>query len=144
MILIIAVDDNNGLAFNRRRQSQDRILRDKILGLAKGKRLWVTLYTAQQFESVSEHPELNVSENPLTEAVAGEYAFVENMLVGEYARWIEKIVLFRWNRAYPSDLKFDIDISDGNHWRLVQTEDFAGYSHDRITMEVYEAIVSEN
>ena len=144
MILIVAVDDSLGVSFNRRRQSQDRVLRDKILSLTKGKRLWVTPYTAQQFESVSEHPELNVSENPLTEAVAGEYAFVENMLVGEYIRWVEKIVLFRWNRAYPSDLKFDIDVTDNAHWRLVQTEDFAGYSHDKITMEVYEAIVSRN
>ena len=42
MILIFAVDDNNGLAFNRRRQSQDRILREKILDVCKENRLWVT------------------------------------------------------------------------------------------------------
>ena len=31
MIVCVVVDDNNGMSFNNRRQSQDRILRENIL-----------------------------------------------------------------------------------------------------------------
>ena len=143
MILIIAVDDNNGLAFNRRRQSQDRILREKILNICKGNRLWVTPYSAKQFDGMSYCPELNVSDEPLQEAVNGEYVFAENMLLHDFEKWIEKIIVFRWNRCYPSDLQFDIDVKNPARWKHVQTEDFAGFSHDKITMDVYERIVSD-
>ena len=37
MILIVCVDDHNGMMFNHRRQSQDRILRGDILELTEGK-----------------------------------------------------------------------------------------------------------
>ena len=33
MIIIAAVDDRNGMMFNHRRQSQDKVLREKILSL---------------------------------------------------------------------------------------------------------------
>ena len=33
MVLIVCVDDHNGMMFNHRRQSQDRILRADILNL---------------------------------------------------------------------------------------------------------------
>ena len=47
---------------------------------------------------------------------------------------IEKLILFKWNRVYPKDFIFDIDISD---WNLLETTDFPGNSHSKITMEVY-------
>ena len=48
---------------------------------------------------------------------------------------IEKIIVFWWNRHYPSDRKFDLDLSK---WNKVSEEEFAGYSHEKITKEVYE------
>ena len=48
---------------------------------------------------------------------------------------IEKIIVFWWNRHYPSDRKFDLDLSK---WNKVSKEEFAGYSHEKITKEVYE------
>ena len=45
MILMVAVDDNNGMMFNKRRQSQDRVLRDRIRKLCANGRLWVNHYT---------------------------------------------------------------------------------------------------
>ena len=47
MILIVCVDDAGGLGFNRRRQSQDRALRARMLG--KWGRLWMNAYSAGQF-----------------------------------------------------------------------------------------------
>ena len=72
----------------------------------------------------------------LQEAVDGDYCFVEDTALKPYERWIEKIIVFRWNRAYPADQHFDIDLCGGN-WKLSTSDDFAGHSHERITMEVY-------
>lgn len=49
MILIVCVDDHNGMMFNHRRQSQDRILRGDILELTEGKILWMDAYSKKQF-----------------------------------------------------------------------------------------------
>ena len=45
MILIAAVDDRGGLTFNRRRQSQDRILRQQILSMTAGENVsgWIII-----------------------------------------------------------------------------------------------------
>ena len=49
MVLIVCVDDHNGMMFNHRRQSQDRILRADILELTDGKKLWMNAYSKKQF-----------------------------------------------------------------------------------------------
>ena len=51
-----------------------------------------------------------------------------------YEKWIEKLMIFKWNRVYPKDFEFDIDLSE---WKLSQSSEFKGSSHDNITMEVY-------
>ncbi len=134
MIVIAAVDDSNGMMFNKRRQSQDRILRQRILDMTAGKKLWMNHYTKKQFSDMDAW-QINVDENFLNEATDGEFCFVESVPVSPFEKWIEKIVLFRWNRKYPGDFSFDIDLTKG--WSLVTTEDFPGSSHEKITMEVY-------
>ena len=49
MILIVCVDDHNGMMFNHRRQSQDRVLRADILELTDGKKIWMNAYSRNQF-----------------------------------------------------------------------------------------------
>lgn len=39
MIIIATLDDGNGMLFNNRKQSQDRVLREKVLTLTAGSRL---------------------------------------------------------------------------------------------------------
>ena len=48
---------------------------------------------------------------------------------------IESVVLYKWNRVYPADQYFTMDLSD---WKLVETAEFAGSSHEKITEESYE------
>lgn len=137
MILIVAVDDGNGMMFNKRRQSQDRVLRDRIRKLCANGRLWVNHYTEKQFmqdKNGMEH--INVDDSFLNEAAPGEYCFVENVPTAPYERWVEQIILFKWNRKYPSDFRFDIDLTNGA-WKLTSVEEFPGSSHEKITMEVY-------
>ncbi len=133
MILIVCVDDGMGMLFNKRRQSQDKVLREHILSITDNGRLWMNHYSARQFEPDSA-PQINVDDNFLDEASPGEYCFSEDTDVSPYEQWLEKIVLFKWNRRYPSDLHFNIDLS---RWHLIETHDFPGASHEKITKEVY-------
>ena len=45
MNIIICLDDNNGMMFNKRRQSQDRILRADLKEFIKDKDLYMNNYS---------------------------------------------------------------------------------------------------
>lgn len=134
MIVIVALDDRGGMMFNKRRQSQDRLLRERVLNMTAGTKLWMNHYTLKQFSDADAYPQINVSDDFLSEAGPGEYCFVENAPLSDYSKWIEKLIIYRWNRAYPGDQQFDISL-DG--WTMESTTDFPGSSHEKITEEVY-------
>lgn len=68
MIVIACLDDNGGMMFNHRRQSQDRVLRAHIAALVGDARLWMNHYSAQQFDAESiQH--LNVDDAFLQESI---------------------------------------------------------------------------
>ena len=135
MIIITALDNNNGLLFNQRRQSQDRLLRQRILALIGQDKLFLNKYSAELFANEAKQGQLHVSEHFLTEAGKGQYCWVENVSVQDYESQAEKIIVFRWNRDYPADFYFDIDLSQ--NWQLENSVDFVGSSHDKITEEIY-------
>ena len=45
-----------------------------------------------------------------------------------------EIILYKWNRVYPADFRFEVDLSS---WKLEESEEFAGLSHEKITRERY-------
>ena len=133
MILIVCVDDHNGMMFNHSRQSQDRILRGDILELTEGKILWMDAYSKKQFVEEG-MTQIRVEEDFLQKAGEGEFCFAEDAdLSGEEER-IQEIYLYRWNRDYPADVYFPVDLSG---WNCVETKEFAGSSHEKITRERY-------
>lgn len=132
MIAIICVDDNMGMLFNHRRQSRDSILVKRILEIAAGHLLWMNNYSGKLFDNWSDR--IIVDDGFLSKAGADDYVFVETESLNSYIDRIDQIVLFRWNRVYPYDMKLDIDL---NLWHLESTRDFAGSSHERITEEVF-------
>ena len=89
MILIAVVDDRNGMMFNKRRQSKDSVLQERILMMAENGRLWMNTYTYRQFSECG-YKEICVDEDFLLNAAAGEYCFVENLPVSAYEKEIEK------------------------------------------------------
>ncbi len=135
MILFAAVDQKMGMLFNGRRQSQDRILREKLIRMADGHPVWMDGYTAGQF-SEAEREYIRVDETFLSKAGKGEICFLERPS-GEIFG-IEKIVLARWDKTYPADVWFDAGLLNG--MRLTKTEEIAGYSHDKIILETYEEV----
>ena len=135
MHIIVCVDDDLGMTFHHRRQSRDRLLRKRILKLTRNSVLWMNEYSAKQF-SQDDAPQLRVDGEFLSSAKTGEFCFVEDEALAPYAPLIEKIFLYRWNRKYPSDRKFDLDLNEGG-WRSEESTDFPGSSHAAITEEVY-------
>ena len=135
MILIAAVDDRGGLTFNRRRQSQDRILRQQILSMTAGKRLWMDHYTAGQFEQPLA-PQIIPDDDYLARAAEEDYCFMERCPSSLRTDCIHQVILFRWNRRYPADVSFPIRL-ESPEWQMIHTEEFPGYSHEKITKEVW-------
>ena len=117
MIVICVMDDHGGMLFNHRRQSQDRILRAWILQRTKGKKLWMNAYSYEQFAAESA-PHIVVSQQFLHEAAAGDYCFVETCRLKAVESRIEAVIVYRWNRSYPTDFWLDLALTPP-HW--VQT-----------------------
>ena len=135
MIVAVCVDDSGGMLFNGRRQSRDRKVRDYLLEISRDAGLWMNGYSAAQFADAPEG-RISVSENFLEEAPEGSLAFAENQALKPFLHRIEKIILLKWNRQYPADLYLDIPLEKG--WKSTKIREFPGYSHEKITVEVYE------
>ena len=132
MNIIICVDDNNGLLFNRRRQSRDKALCERAVALSYQSTLWMNEYSSSLFSAES----VKVDPNFLEKAGEGDYCFIENVDFTPYLNNIERIIIYRWNRAYPSDTVFDDSILTSR--MLIKSTDFVGFSHEKITEKIYE------
>lgn len=133
MILIVCLDDQNGMMFNKRRQSQDVEVRKDIAASVGDGVLYMSEYSVKQF---SDMPQINISagENFAESAAEGEFCFWEGERASIPEEKIEKIIVYKWNRLYPQDIRFDIALEN---WKLESSAEFAGNSHEKITKEVY-------
>ena len=148
---IVCLDQEDGLLFNGRRQSRDRVVTEKILSMTEGKPLWMSAYSRRIFpedapvcvaedlvgkvESAQEELEREEAAQKEPWQHPGEAAFclieeavnLENEMIDEW-------IVFRWKRVYPADvfLKFPVD-----DWEKELIETFAGYSHEEIDLERY-------
>ena len=130
MNIIACVDDNKGQLFNGRRQSKDIQVISKILNITEGKNLLINSFSEKLFE---EKAIVNV--DFLECAGEGDFCFIENVSASEYIEKINKVYLFKWNRKYPTDFTFDLEME--NNFHIVGVEEFQGNSHELITLEVW-------
>ena len=130
MILSLCADDRLGLSFGGRRQSKDSQVRRRLLELSGGK-LRMSEYSARQFEEP-----VYSGADYLSGAAAEDWCFAENRDYLAFSDAIGKIVLFRWNRHYPADVRWEPDLPQRG-FTLAETGDFPGKSHEKITREVY-------
>ena len=133
MNLIICIDDSGGILFNRRRVSSDREVIKRIVEVTKNSSLNMSPYSAKLFESFT--ADFSVDDAFLLNITDGDFYFCECEIPSHIIDKAEKIIVYRWNRKYPSDVKFPIDKL--LNFKLVSSVDFVGYSHDKITEEVY-------
>ena len=80
MYIILCLDDNNGLAFNHRRQSQDRIVAEDISKTVGEKKLWITDYSRKLFQAVS---------NLVISEIQNGRRKKENMFFRNWKHWIQ-------------------------------------------------------
>ncbi len=141
MILILCVDNDMGTSFGGKRQSRDREVTRAILKAAKGSVLWTDTYSGKLLleaeELFSEDTvapgDIRVDDECLIKAGEGEYCFVELTDVSACTDRAEEIILFHWNRDYPSTAKFAMP----EGYTLTESREFPGYSHEVITEETF-------
>lgn len=128
MTLYICLDDRNGLQFNHRRQSRDAAVLEDIRRQLTGDLL------------IEPFSEKLIREAQIPYVLPPETAvdfFAENVPTEEILEKTRKIVIYRWNRHYPSDITWEPDLTSlGFAFR--ETMEFPGTSHEKITREVYE------
>ena len=131
MHLIVCVEEKDGMHFCGRRLSFDRQVTAHIIQVTNGSKLWMNRYSSGLFPD----REICVAEDFLKKAGPGEYCFLENLPVPADTEKIESVLIYHWNRRYPSTAKFSRKVLNGKE--LVETVEFPGYSHEKITMERY-------
>jgi hypothetical protein len=132
MRICLCIDKKNGMMFFGKRQSQDRIQREKMLALVGENNLFMSSYSKSLFENSSN---IIVDENFLNKAGVSDYCFVEDKEID--LSTCSTIVLYKWNRLYPADKFFDYDLKKMGY-KLISKLDFVGSSHEKITEEIYE------
>ena len=133
MKIIVCLDDNNGMTFNCRRQTKDREVRRDMLFLVRDQELWMNTYSRKQFDPNKIYPQIHVDENFPAHAPENAYCFLESSdyLINKYN--VTEVVIYRWNRRYPADTYFEFDFTG---WKESEKQ-FAGFSHEKITREVW-------
>lgn len=132
MNAIICLDEKNGMLFNKRRQSRDSLLNQRVISLAEGKKLWMNGYSAKLFQNCN----IQIDDNLPEKAEENDFCFFEQELKQADIDKAESFYVFLWNRHYPADVYFKFDLAQEG-FVLSQTEEFAGSSHEKITLNIY-------
>lgn len=118
------------MLFNRRRLSRDRKVIEDIC--ERTEKVYICPFSEGLFQDVT--IEICSDEKFLEQAKAGDVCFVENQSLEPHTEKIEELIVYQWNRCYPSDVQLDIPL---HQWKLVDEEEFIGFSHEKITRQVY-------
>lgn len=139
MRIIVCLDDYGGMLFNFRRQSRDRVLIADIMEELGDKKLYMLEFSECLFSAyegrytvVDDFSDVSKLENS-DDCVC----FVENVSVAKLLDKIDSVTVYYWNKVYPRDFVFDINL-EKEGFSLKSSYEFEGYSHENIKKEVYE------
>ena len=132
MRIIVCLDERRGMMFNKRRQSRDSLVTADIVSSLEGEKLFISPYSEKLFEGFD--LKLKVKDNPIKSAKMDSICFIEDVSPNEYAKEIDSVVIYHWNRHYPCDFYFDFNMEG---FKLVSSTEFAGSSHEKITKEIW-------
>lgn len=127
----ICLDDNRGMLFNNRRQSRDKTVIDDILSSSEP--LYISDFSARLFDG---RENVITVKSALHDCPDTGRCFVENEAVEACLEGISELVIYHWNRSYPYDTVFSLDLKNEG-FTLSSKHDFAGFSHEKITKEVW-------
>lgn len=129
MTLSVCLDDRGGMLFNHRRQSRDiAVLQD----LAQP--VYIDAFSEKLFLS-SEIP-YRIAPEDLAQLPPQSVFFLENRDPETLLSLADSVVIYRWNRHYPADVRWKIDL-ESRGFTPAQQSEFPGKSHEIITKEVY-------
>ena len=107
MTVIFLLDDNKGMLFNHRRLSRDeKILED--IGASLNGNLFINKFSEKLISSAGIRYTL-FDHFPVEGKDEADY-FIENFSVKEHLNEIDRIIVYWWNRKYPSDYQLDLDV----------------------------------
>ena len=132
MVIIVCLDQKNGMRFNHRRQSKDRTIISDIYDML----LDAPLYMSKQSEDLFEDYEGKIVVDDDFMENSDMFCFVEQSNLNY--KNVDEVVVYRFDTVYPADEYFPIDLSE---YLLMEESEFKGYSHDLITKEIYSKIL---
>lgn len=132
MKLYVCLDDRNGMLFNRRRQSRDKAVLEDIRSQVPGD-LTIDPFSEKMIRDAG-IPCALLPEDAEPEQDA--HFFLENRDPAALVAQADRVVLYRWNRHYPADVHWQIDLT-GEGFSPSERTEFPGNSHETITKEVY-------
>ena len=132
MILIGCVDERNGMSFEGRRTSQDRIMRDDL------RQLFPALSMDAYAYSLFSQDDVDYCYEICEDLTQCSYpCLVELLPPSQFEPHLEKVVLYQWHRQYPSTVQMDINLHD-TMWECVDIHCFEGSSRDKITRAIFQ------
>ena len=123
MVIIVCLDQKNGMRFNHRRLSRDREIIKDIYKML----LDAPLYMSSQSQILFEDYDGKIVVDP---------KFMETSDFDTHK--VDEIIVYRFDTVYPADEYFPINL---NEYILMEESEFKGYSHDVITKEIYSKIM---
>ena len=124
------------MSFMRKRQSQDSILREYIMSNFIEDKLLMSNYSYKQF---AQFQNAVADDNYVKNASRGDICFVEDKEIS--LNNVSRIILCNWNRHYPADRFFNIDLVKNGFYKTSE-DTLKGSSHDKITIETYVRSIS--
>lgn len=128
MTAFICIDDGGGISFNNRRQSRDSAVIKDILSLSQNK-VGIKKYSEPLFEDKTSYTVCDSHGECL-------FFFFENTDISSFYNDFDTVVLYHWNRAYPSDTVLRALPCECG-FSLKECTEFKGSSHEKITREIY-------
>lgn len=127
MNIIICIEKNKGISFNNRRLSKDKKIIDDIV---KNYDVVGNKYTQAMFEEYG----LTIKEKKIKNATKKDlYYFIEDDSINSID-CINNLIIYDFNRNYPSDVKLIINLED---FILIEEFKIEGTSHKEIIKKVY-------
>ncbi len=134
MRVFICIDECGGMLFGGRRVSRDSAVIKDICDIIGDNSLYISPFSEKLFCDAD--IKLKVSERFLKKADENDFCFVEDKELLPYADEIFELVIYNWNRRYPSDIKIDLE-PKACGFELCEAAELSGSSHEKITKEIY-------
>ena len=134
MILIFTLDDNNATQFCGKRQSTDSEVATHILDFANNAPIYMKEKSKSFFNTAIRSCSQFVFVDNFNDVPEDAVCFIEEVVSDEILNKVDLMLVYRWNRVYPSVVKDRLNLDDYTKHFI---ESFKGSSHNQITTELY-------